>query len=415
MSTPPAEGFEPKPVLKGKLVELHPMEASHLDPLFAVASDPKIWEQHPKWDRYKREVFEKFFNECLGFGSALVIRDAKTKELIGSSTYKVDAAQNQVEIGWTYLARAYWGGRYNGEVKRLMLAHAFGFFPRVVFRIGPNNLRSRRAVEKIGAVFSGEERSADGTTHVVYKIDAADFQKAHGSTSAPRVGCRIALIGEYTPSFASHAATGAALEHAQAVLQVKVDATWVSTEELTINTIDQFDGFWIAPGSPYKNLQKTLALIRSARERMKPCFGTCGGFQHMVIEHARNVLGFQDAQHAEYDPYASKLFISRLKCSLVGKEMPLNFSPNSMVAKLYGATSAVERYYCNFGINPEHMATLERGAYRVVGRDDDGAIRVMELTNHPFFVGTLFVPQTRSIPEAPHPLVVGFVRAAASS
>lgn len=182
----PADRFDPKPTLKGTLIELHPMEAAHLEPLFAVASDPKIWEQHPKQDRYKREVFERFFNECLGFGSALVIRDAQTKQLIGSSTYKVDPARNQIEIGWTYLARTYWGGRYNGEVKRLMLAHAFRFFPRVVFRIGPNNLRSRRAVEKIGAVFLGEEQNADGFTHVVYKIDADDFRPATGKQTRER-------------------------------------------------------------------------------------------------------------------------------------------------------------------------------------------------------------------------------------
>jgi len=179
----PADRFEPKPVLKGELVELHPMEASHLELLFAVASDPMIWEQHPKWDRYKREVFERFVNECLGFGSALVIREAKTKQVIGSSTYKIDAARNEVEIGWTYLARAYWGGRYNGEAKRLMLAHAFRFFPRVVFRIGPNNLRSRRAVEKIGAIFAGEGKNADGSTHVIYKIDAGDFRPAPSPAS----------------------------------------------------------------------------------------------------------------------------------------------------------------------------------------------------------------------------------------
>lgn len=185
MSTP-AGAFEAKPILRGQLVELHPMEAAHLEPLFAVASDPKIWEQHPKWDRYKREVFEKFFNECLSFGSALVIRDAQTGQLIGSSTYRVDAANNQIEIGWTYLARAYWGGRYNGEAKRLMLAHAFRFFPRVIFRIGPNNLRSRRAVEKIGATFLGEGRNADGSTHVIYKIDAVDFRPEAGPQTKAR-------------------------------------------------------------------------------------------------------------------------------------------------------------------------------------------------------------------------------------
>jgi CTP synthase (UTP-ammonia lyase) len=105
-------------------------------------------------------------------------------------------------------------------------------------------------------------------------------------------------------------------------------------------------------------MDKTLWAIRYARENDIPCFGTCGGFQHIIIEYARNVLGFKDAQHAEYDPYASKFFISKLDCSLAGREMTLNFVAESQVASIYGAVTAIEQYYCNFGVNPECIPLL---------------------------------------------------------
>ena len=110
--------------------------------------------------------------------------------------------------------------------------------------------------------------------------------------------------------------------------------------DLSTTLFDDFDGILVAPGSPYKSLERTLAAIRYAREHGIPCFGTCGGFQHMLLEYARNVLGFQDAQHAEYDPYASNLFISQLACSLVGRRMELGFVPGSRVAAIYGAETA---------------------------------------------------------------------------
>lgn len=220
---------------------------------------------------------------------------------------------------------------------------------------------------------------------------------------------RIALLGEYAPTFPPHAATDAAIAHSSAAANLHVAAEWISTADIPADFFARFDGVWIAPGSPYKDMEKTLRVIRHCREQRVPCFGTCGGFQHMVIEYARNVLGFADAQHAEYDPYASRLFISRLACSLAGREMKLTFTPGSQVAGIYGAADARERYYCNFGVAPEAAELLKSGGLCVVGSDAAGAVRVIELPGHPFFIGTLFVPQARSTPQQPHPLVTAFL------
>jgi len=150
------EVFESQPHLVGELIEVRPLAPDDSEPLFAVASDPLIWEQHPASDRYREDVFREFFREALETGSAFVVIDRKTGEMIGSSRYfGFDAEESVVEIGWTFLARAYWGGNYNGELKRLMLDHAFRFVERVVFVIGVTNFRSQKAVEKIGGVRVG--------------------------------------------------------------------------------------------------------------------------------------------------------------------------------------------------------------------------------------------------------------------
>jgi CTP synthase (UTP-ammonia lyase) len=222
---------------------------------------------------------------------------------------------------------------------------------------------------------------------------------------------RIALLGEFSPSFPPHAATMAAVHHAAAALHVEMEAQWVSTAAVDDRLLSEYAGLWVAPGSPYKSLERALRAIREARERGIPCFGTCGGFQHMVIEYARHVLSFADAQHAEYDPYASRLFISALECSLVGRAMTLHFRAGSRVAEIYGALSAEEEYYCDFGVSPEAVPLLRTGPLAITGSDAEGEIRVVELADHPFFIGTLFVPQMRSSPERPHPLVAAFVRA----
>lgn len=221
----------------------------------------------------------------------------------------------------------------------------------------------------------------------------------------------IAIIGEYTSTFPPHISTSAAIEHSRSASGLDVDSIWVPTEEIDKTLFERFSGIWVAPGSPYKNMGQTLWAIRYARENGVACFGTCGGFQHMIIEYARNVLGFKDAGHAEYDPYASNLFITQLGCSLAGREMELTFSSVSRVAEIYGGISAVEQYYCNFGVNPDYVSLLKSGALKITGSDSEGEIRVIELPGHPFFLGTLFVPQTSSTAEHPHPLVTAFVKA----
>jgi N-acetyltransferase len=160
--------FDRQPVLKGELVELRPLLADDFDELSAVASDPLIWEQHPSSDRYKAEVFRKFFEEAVESGGALVALDSKTRRVIGTSRFHgYDPEISEIEIGWTFLARSHWGGAYNGEMKRLMLQHAFQFVRNVIFVIGPNNLRSQKAVEKIGGIRAGSRAE-----NVVYRIKA---------------------------------------------------------------------------------------------------------------------------------------------------------------------------------------------------------------------------------------------------
>ena len=145
--------FDLQPFLKGPLLELRPLQPDHFHQLYAVACDPLIWEQHPAKDRYKENVFQAFFREALESGGALIAIDSRNGQVIGSSRFHdYDQHKSEVEIGWTFLARSHWGGAYNREMKQLMLQHAFQFVASVIFVIGPQNFRSQKAVEKLGAV-----------------------------------------------------------------------------------------------------------------------------------------------------------------------------------------------------------------------------------------------------------------------
>jgi RimJ/RimL family protein N-acetyltransferase len=163
--------FDLQPNLKGELVELRPITPDDWDDLFAVASDPLIWEQHPESDRYKADVFKIYFREALECGGAFVIIDNKTQRIVGSTRfYGYAPEKSEIEIGWTFLARNYWGGRYNREIKDLMLAHAFKFVENVIFLIGENNIRSQKATEKIGAIRNGTVRKTGRNRELVPNV-----------------------------------------------------------------------------------------------------------------------------------------------------------------------------------------------------------------------------------------------------
>jgi RimJ/RimL family protein N-acetyltransferase len=168
--------FELQPTLTGALLALRPLSPADFDALYAVASDPLIWEQHPARDRHEAPVFRQFFAEALASGGALLVTDVATGDVIGSSRYfgwREDASE--IEIGWTFLARSHWGGRYNRELKRLMLDHAFRFVRSVVFLVGPGNLRSQRAMQKVGGRLEPEP---DSQGRLVYRITASSWSQA---------------------------------------------------------------------------------------------------------------------------------------------------------------------------------------------------------------------------------------------
>ena len=168
--------FDLQPTLRGKLVELRPLRADDFDRLYAVARDPLIWEQHPERNRHEEEVFRKFFREGMQSGGAFLVLDAADGGVIGCTRYfGYSEETSEIEIGWTFLARSHWGGRYNREMKELLLRHAFRFVDRVVFIVGPENLRSRRAVEKIGGVQIAPRLDKDGQEKVAYEINRERF------------------------------------------------------------------------------------------------------------------------------------------------------------------------------------------------------------------------------------------------
>jgi N-acetyltransferase len=171
--------FDFQPVLKGELLNLRPLRRDDFGALYAVAADPLIWEQHPAKDRYQEQPFREFFREAMESGGALVAIDAKNGRIIGSSRFHgYDRAGSEVEVGWTFLARSHWGGVYNREMKRLMLQHAFRFVERVVFLVGPENRRSRRALEKIGGICVGSRLDASGRERILYQVTADTFRNS---------------------------------------------------------------------------------------------------------------------------------------------------------------------------------------------------------------------------------------------
>jgi CTP synthase (UTP-ammonia lyase) len=221
---------------------------------------------------------------------------------------------------------------------------------------------------------------------------------------------RIGIVGDYRKEFAPHPITEESLSHSAAASGLDVVVSWLSTDRVTESALRKFDALWIAPGSPYCNMEGALMAIGYARNNSVPLAGACAGFQHVILEYARNVLGFPDAVHAEYDPPpGSRQMLAELSCSIAGKELPVTLAAESLAATVWGRERIVERYYCRFGLNPEYRDRL--GDLRVSGWDDAGEARVVELPAHPFFMATLFVPQSTA--GSAHPMAMSFLKLAA--
>jgi CTP synthase (UTP-ammonia lyase) len=227
---------------------------------------------------------------------------------------------------------------------------------------------------------------------------------------------RIGIIGDYGSARPSHRATDEALRHCAAALGIALDAQWLPTDTLE-NGVEEslkgFGGLFCAPGSPYGSMAGALNGIRFARENGIPFIGTCGGFQHAVVEYARNVLGVKGAQHAEYEPGAPELVITALSCSLVGESRKVFIEKDSLAYGFYGCDEAVERFNCNFGLRPEYSQRFDESGFRVSGTDENGEARILELRSNRFYVATLFQPQLSSTPEEPHRLMLAYLRCAA--
>ncbi|HEV8296317.1 MAG TPA: hypothetical protein VGQ20_03440 [Acidimicrobiales bacterium] len=230
----------------------------------------------------------------------------------------------------------------------------------------------------------------------------------------PRI--RIGVVGEYVAERDTHHSVATAVHHAADALGVDATVMWHDTSALhgaAAALLGGCDAVWIAPGAPYASLAGALDAITFARESDVPLLGTCAGFQHIVLEFARGVVGFADAQHAEYDPHAEHAVVDLLACSLVGQAMPITIAAGTIAHAAYGSCSAVERYYCNYGLNASYTDQLRGAGLVISATDDEGEARIVELPELRFYVGTLFVPQTSSTPERPHPLIGAYLAAAA--
>jgi CTP synthase (UTP-ammonia lyase) len=223
---------------------------------------------------------------------------------------------------------------------------------------------------------------------------------------------RIALIGDYDPQVTAHQAIPVALGLVAEHLNRTVQFEWLPTEQIHADTpLGEFDGFWCVPASPYKSEDGALRAIRFAREQQRPFLGTCGGFQHAVLEFSRNVLGWVDAVHGETSPESERAVLTPLTCSLVEAVDSIYLVPRSLIAKAYETSQIREGYRCRFGVNPLFEQQLLSDRLHAVGHDSSGDLRAIELKDHRFFVATLFQPERAALKGQMPPLVRAFVEA----
>lgn len=222
----------------------------------------------------------------------------------------------------------------------------------------------------------------------------------------------LALIGDYDPQVTAHQAIPLALQQASTHLGLTLQIEWLATDTLKDNhTLQPFDGFWCVPASPYRDADGALRAIRFAREQRRPFLGTCGGFQHAVLEYARNVLRWADAEHGELAPDAPRAVIAPLSCALIETIAPIHLMAFTRIAEAYGTLEIQEGYRCRYGLNADFKQALLEDNLIGSAHDSAGEVRAIELLDHPFFVATLFQPERAALTGASVPLVSAWLQA----
>jgi CTP synthase (UTP-ammonia lyase) len=224
---------------------------------------------------------------------------------------------------------------------------------------------------------------------------------------------RLALVADHSPAVRAHVRVPALLAALRDRHATDLDAYWIPTTAAPTSRLDEFDGIWLLPGSPYQSEAGALHAVGRARSAGIPFLGTCGGFQHALLEYARTVCGLTGVAHAENTPEVDDLLIEPLACALRGHEGGVRFAEGSLAQRVAGVERSVERYQCGYGLSRRYLDTLVAHGLRFTGHDDAGEVRVAELPGHPFFLATLFQPELAGDGDEPHPMIRAFAAAAA--
>lgn len=214
---------------------------------------------------------------------------------------------------------------------------------------------------------------------------------------------KIGLIGDFNESVTAHRAINECFQLAKSV-----DGIWVGTHEVSTKVLAGLDGLWCAPASPYRDTAGALEAIRYARESSIPFLGSCGGYQHAVLEYTHNVLGFPQAGNLETDPDCEMPLVAGLRCALVDRSDPISIRPESRLATLMKSSQSVEEYRCSYGINPDYLHLFAGTDLTFSAVDNSGEPRALELSGHPFFLGTAFQPERLALSGLLHPIVEAF-------
>lgn len=226
---------------------------------------------------------------------------------------------------------------------------------------------------------------------------------------------QIALVGDYNPEVTAHIAIPKALELSSQFLNVGLEYHWLGTETITdTKMLDSYHALWCVPASPYKSMKGALKAIQFAREKPIPFLGTCGGYQHALLEFAHNILGYKDADHAETNPDAVMPLVAPLSCALVETADSVMLKAGSRLAEIYKDSEVTEMYRCRYGLNPDYVSLFENSGLVISAVDANNEPRAMEVTNHPFFIGVGFQPERSSLKGEAHPLITAFVASALS-